>query len=127
MSSEEVRKEIHFCAAALFLLVLLTTTPLVNMADAFSVLPGSTTTSHSKGTSARAPNIQMPVCHMASLPDVKRLVSKSGVPAPSFSVGIVLPALPTSHVAAATPSGELKAALLPSSLRKLPPLWASAL
>src|SRR5680860_472812 len=68
--------------------------------------------------SAMPPNIQMPVCHMASLPSLKSLESKSGPPAPSASVGMVLPDLAVSQVAAATPSGELNAAVLPSSLER---------
>src|SRR5690349_515605 len=91
IASEDDRKASHFCAASLFLLALLTTTPLVNMADAFWVFPGSTAMSQAKGTFVNELNVQMPVWSMASFPALKRLVSKSGVPAPSLSVGMVLP------------------------------------
>jgi hypothetical protein len=127
MMSDDDRKVIHFWAAPAFLAAEDTTSPFTNMADAFVVSPGSTTTSHSNGASARALNIQMPVCHMASLPSANSFESKSGVPAPSASVGMVAPFFPISQFAAAKPSGESNVAVLPSADRNSPPVWASAL
>jgi hypothetical protein len=109
------------------LLAAETTAPLVNIADAFFVSPGSTAMSQSKGASARPANIQMPLCHMASLPSLKSLESKSGVPAPCASVGIVVPAFETRNSAALRPASELKVADFWSGARNSPPAWASAL
>ena len=127
MTSEADMKVTHFWAASAFLLAEDTASPLTNMADALVVSPGSTTTSHSNGASASAPNIQMPLCHMASLPSLNSSESKSGVPAPSASVGMVVPFLPISQFAAFSPSGESNVACLPSSDRNSPPVCASAL
>ena len=61
----------------------------------------------------------MPVCRIASLPSLNRLVSKSGVPCPCSIVGIMVPLLPTSQSAASMPSGVLNATSVPSVVEEL--------
>ena len=102
-------------------------TDAANTALAEVVFPGSTAMSHLAGESAKEPNTQIPVWSMASLPSLNRLVSKSVVPWPCSIVGITVPLLSTSHLAASMPAGVLKAAFLPSLLRKLAPFCTRVL
>jgi hypothetical protein len=64
---------------------------------------------------------------MASLPDLNSAVSKSALPPISATVGITVPGLPISQLAAARPLASLKVDFLPSAERNEPPDWPSAL
>ena len=73
---------------------------------------------------AEQPDAVVPHGELAVLEQVGVEVGGAGA---VWAVGMVVPNLSISHLAAATPSGELKATPVPSALRKSPPAWASAL
>jgi hypothetical protein len=125
--SESLRNSANFDAASWCLELALTPRAFEKTALAFCVLPGSTAMSHPNGTSAKAPKSQMPVCSIASLPLLNRLVSKSAVPCPCSIVGIVVPLFSVSHLAASMPAGVSKATFVPALFRNDAPFCTSAL
>ena len=72
-------------------------------------------------------NCQMPLCHMASLPDLNRV--PSSWPPMSAAVGMTFSvfALEISQSAASTPSASLNVAWVLSALKNEPPFWARTL
>jgi hypothetical protein len=74
-SGDEVRNLSQAHASAGCFVFADATTAFAKKWCALRTFPGSTDTSHAKGASFRLGNSQMPVCHMASLPDLNRAES----------------------------------------------------